>query len=360
LKHISRRVLDHLHVVFAAPQGKEVMFKGLDTLPERLRSKVDVVSAGSYECAALDMVKEILADEGKDVEAAFWTRMDSIAREIANESSSQSVAPFDTFLHLYKRYAGGCRRFYVELRNKVAALAAAAKSGAEEAEAKAAGLAAAREESRALSSRQVELQRQNGALRKDIEELTENIGQHEKTIDEENMTVVRSKLTVGQELASSYALCQAKVADLGSAAGIERSVEIYQEILIDGDGAAAKYVKLFFEALSLDYYTSVDKISELQASLSSLSEEGVHSLAEGASSSGKATGPTPLQIARKEITQELKSKSDILELLTECHRRVEALAKVVRLKNGKFARIETIGKNVAREEEELRSLRGKR
>jgi hypothetical protein len=44
----------------------------------------------------------------------------------------------------------------------------------------------------------------------------------------------------------------------------------------------------------------------------------------------------------------------------EAHRRVEALAKVVRLKNAKYARIEAIGKNVAREEEALRELRGRR
>jgi hypothetical protein len=123
-------------------------------------------------------------------------------------------------------------------------------------------------------------------------------------INEDNMTVIRSKLTVGQELASSYALCQSRVADLASAAQWEVSVASYSRILSDEEGPAAAYVRLFYQTLDLDYDASADKVSELQKALSQLSEEGVHALAEGGAVGGK--GPTPLQVARKDIPQEIR------------------------------------------------------
>ena len=49
-----------------------------------------------------------------------------------------------------------------------------------------------------------------------------------------------------------------------------------------------------------------------------------------------------------------------MDLLVESHRRIENLAKVIRMKNAKFARVDALNKNIAKERAALEDLRRER
>ena len=49
-----------------------------------------------------------------------------------------------------------------------------------------------------------------------------------------------------------------------------------------------------------------------------------------------------------------------MDLLVDSQRRMENLAKVIRMKNAKYARIEALNKNIAKETEVIKGLRGER
>ena len=53
-------------------------------------------------------------------------------------------------------------------------------------------------------------------------------------------------------------------------------------------------------------------------------------------------------------------RSGIVDLLVDSQRRMENLAKVIRMKNAKYARIEALNKNIAKETEVIKGLRGER
>ncbi len=60
---------------------------------------------------------------------------------------------------------------------------------------------------------------------------------------------------------------------------------------------------------------------------------------------------------RKDISADVRSNSVVVELLLDAQRRVESLAKVLKTKNSKYARIDALSKNIAREEAVLRDHR---
>ena len=50
----------------------------------------------------------------------------------------------------------------------------------------------------------------------------------------------------------------------------------------------------------------------------------------------------------------------VVELLVDAQKRIESLAKVIKTKNAKYARIESLGKNIAREEATVLEFRKER
>ena len=54
---------------------------------------------------------------------------------------------------------------------------------------------------------------------------------HARVAREDSLTVSRSRLTVGQEMAASYALYQSRMEDLEASAACEATMERYRELL---------------------------------------------------------------------------------------------------------------------------------
>jgi predicted nucleic acid-binding Zn-ribbon protein len=82
-----------------------------------------------------------------------------------------------------------------------------------DAEAQLCQLTTLKETNRDTAAQQADLHKDNVRLRKEVETLAASIEQHVKVVHEDYITISRTKLMVGQEMASSYALYQASVAD---------------------------------------------------------------------------------------------------------------------------------------------------
>ncbi len=126
----------------------------------------------------------------------------------------------------------------------------------------------------------------------------------------------------------------------------EWSLACYAEVLSQEE-SVVNYVALFHDIFGLDYENLPDKITSLYKQMVTLSEEKINEVNEH----------SQLQNLRKEVTPEMKSKSNILDVLVETQRRIENLAKVIRMKNAKYMRIEALTKNVTKEREAARECR---
>ena len=217
--------------------------------------------------------------------------------------------------------------FYLQLRGDVTRLISVIERSVRESEEKVSSLSAMKETNKRLGSEQGELHKENLRLKKEVEELTAAVEQHAKVVEEDTMTITRAKLMVGQEMASSYALYQNRMADLKASMSCEFSMRRYSEVMAREE-SAVRYVALFHSLFEVDFEASQDKVSELHRQMVALSEDRIHRVSDRAE----------LQALRKEITAEIRTRSGIIDLLVESQRRMENLAKVIRMKNAKYSR----------------------
>jgi sarcosine oxidase delta subunit len=132
----------------------------------------------------------------------------------ADEERWSYLRNFHCFLGFYRNHFEGCREFYAEVSDQVSRMVSKIQDTVKEAEDRVADLAVQKEVNKEKAAEQGELHRGNHGLKKEVEELDAVIEQHLKTVLEDKMTIARSKLMVGQEMATNYHLYQNLMDDL--------------------------------------------------------------------------------------------------------------------------------------------------
>ncbi len=166
----------------------------------------DKAQKGLYKETFLDLITEILGQGKQLFPQDLLLSLDEEANKIDHTWSPATVRPFHATLHFVQDHHDSCRDFYKQLTDQVSKLVSKINQSIEESDEKVASLGVLKERNKDLVSEQGDLQKENTKLKKEIEDITNKVNQHVKVVNEDTMTIMRAKLLVGQEMASSYKL----------------------------------------------------------------------------------------------------------------------------------------------------------
>ena len=162
-------------------------------------------------------------------------------------------------------------------------------------------------------------------------------------------------------MATNYNLYQGLMSELQIAFQDEHSMEVFARHAGREESGVAPFQARLQEIFEIE--TSTDEeameaearapetVKRLARTMSALAEEKIHEVNERSDE---------LLALRKDIPADVKAESVVVELLVDAQRRIESLAKVIKTKNAKYARIEALGKNIAREEAAVLEFRKER
>ena len=295
------------------------------------------------------------------IDASAQKALPAHGKDEEEEARWSRVPNFHRFLSFYRDHLEGCRSFYAAVSEQVARMTAKIAATVRESEERVAALGAQKERNKEKAAEQGELQRVNVRLKKEVEELDAVIEQHLRTVLEDKLTIARSKLAVGQEMATNYNLYQGLMSELQIAFQDEHSMEVFARHAGREESGVAPFQAKLQEIFEIE--TSTDEeameaearapetVKRLARTMSALAEEKIHEVNERSDE---------LLALRKDIPADVKAESVVVELLVDAQRRIESLAKVIKTKNAKYARIESLGKNIAREEAAVLEFRKER
>ena len=335
---VSKNVLKNFHCVLqnTAPNTESFM-KHFDTF-----------HLGPFsEDEQSQMVRDIMQQNEESEQDQDLIRVFIKMSQITENDNN--VKSFHSFVQFFHNNYDTCKNFLSHIADIIQMLVVQINQTISDSEEKVSSLTELKDLNKKVAVEQSELHKENAALKKEIDELNATIDQHVKVVGEDLLTVSRSKLMVGQEMAASYALYQMKIDDLRTLINCDFFLVQYKKVIADEE-AVLKYVAKFHEILDANIEDSPDNISTLPKVMATLSEEKINILSDHAE----------LGQLRKDIPSEVKTKCTILEHLIEIQRRVENLAKVIKMKNNKYNRIESLNKNVGKEQDIILKLRRER
>ena len=202
------------------------------------------------------------------------------------------IANFKRFLAFYRDHVEGCRTFYTTVSAQVAELISMIKATVRDSEGRVANLGVQKEQNKDKAAEQAELQKENVRLKKEVEELDAVIEQHLKTVLDDKLTIARSKLAVGQEMAINYNLYQNLMSELQVALLDEPSVEMYASYAGKEDSGVAKFQAKLQEIFEVETTTDEEAMEweakapemakRLARTMSVLREDKIHEINERA------------------------------------------------------------------------------
>ena len=316
----------------------------------------DVTVPICYDQARLDLSKEVMRQDSK-VDPNLFVQFDREACAMFGVGAHDTLTTTKqlySFLKFFETHCEDCKVFLDDITVQAQQLIDKILETIREAEDRVSSLAVMKEKNKELVAEQGSLHKENGKVKQEAEDLVALIDQqHVKAMNEDKTTINRAKLMVGQEMASNYALYQGLMDDLRDTIEHEPSMVVYYKIMAvrqEEEPVVVSYVKLLFEIFERDFNECRDKISSLHSEMVTLSEAKINEISE----------KTELQHLRKDVSQDIRAKCLIIDLLIDAHRRIESLAKVIKMKNSKYTRIEALSKNVAKESEIIMTHRRER
>ena len=337
----------------------------------------DFSDEADYDALIEDLSKEIVGGSRGGLTPGLLALIDASAQKTLNRRHEDDPEPeekvakergkwsrilnFNRFLAFYRDNVEGCRSFYATVSEQVARMMAKIEATVRESEERVADLGVQREHNKERAAEQGELQKENIRLKKEVEELDAVIEQHLKTVLEDKLTIARSKLAVGQEMATNYNLYQGLMSELQIAFQDEHSMEVLSSFAGKEESGVARFQARLQEIFEIEISTdeeameaeakAPEMVKRLVRTMSALTEDKIHAISEAADE---------LLALRKDIPADVKAACVVVELLLDAQRRIESLAKVIKTKNAKYARIESLGKNIAREEATVLDFRRER
>lgn len=258
----------------------------------------------------------------------------------------KDLQSFNTFVQVFEGNFKSCEDFYVGIEQDITVLLLKIDETMANAEKQIAQLGELREKKKALSTELGDLQKQNIRMKKEIEELETNIEIHLKSQHEDQLAIMRAQTMVGQEMAANYGLFQIKLNQIKECLLHKKSHDIFLGFF-EQEEAVSVYMRALHETFDVDIEESEDKVKSLHEAMVNLNESKIHEISEN----------IELQSLRKDLSSEVQSQSCLMTCIIEAHKRIESLAKVLKMKTSKFARIETLSKNVDKEEAVLDEFR---
>ena len=329
----------------------------------------DLSDEADYDALIEDLSMEIVGGSRGGLTPGLLALIDASAQRTlppqgdgeAEEARWSRILNFNRFLAFYRDHVEGCRSFYATVSEQVARMISKIEATVRGSEERVADLGVQKEHNKDKAAEQGELQKENVRLKKEVEELDAVIEQHLKTVLEDKLTIARSKLAVGQEMATNYNLYQGLMSELQIAFQDEHSMEVFASYAGKEESGVARFQARLQEIFEIEISTDEEAmeaeakapelVKRLARTMEALREDKIHDINERSDE---------LLALRKEIPADVKATSVVVELLVDAQRRIESLAKVIKTKNAKYARIESLGKNIAREEATVLEFRKER
>ncbi|TRY72347.1 hypothetical protein TCAL_08161 [Tigriopus californicus] len=258
----------------------------------------------------------------------------------------QDIRSFNTFVQVFEGNFKSCEDFYITIEQDITVLLLKIDENMANAKNQIAQLGELRDKKKTLTTELGDMQKQNIKMKKEIEELDTNIESHLKSQHEDQLAIMRAQTLVGQEMAANYGLYQIKLNEINECLHHKKSHDIFLNFF-EQEEAVAVYMRALHEVFGVDIEESEDKVRSLHQAMINLNESKIHEISEN----------LELQALRKDLSSEVQSQSCLMDCIIDAHKRIESLAKVLKMKSSKFARIEILSKNVEKEEVVLDDLR---
>ena len=214
-----------------------------DALIEDLSMEIVGGSIGGLTPGLLALIdasaQRTLQPQGDGEEEAKWSR----------------ILNFNRFLAFYRDHVEGCRSFYATVSEQVARMISKIEATVRGSEERLADLGVQKEHNKDKAAEQGELQKENVRLKKEVEELDAVIEQHLKTVLEDKLTIARSKLAVGQEMATNYNLYQGLMSELQIAFQDEHSMEVFASYAGKEESGVARFQARLQEIFEIEIST---------------------------------------------------------------------------------------------------------
>ena len=354
LQEIKQNIKRNFHCIVDSPATKD----------GEMAKHFDFSDEADYDALIEDLSREIVGGSRGGLTPGLLSLMDASAQKTLLQTRGDEwsrILNFNRFLAFYRDHVEGCRSFYAAVSEQVARMVAKIEATVRESQERVADLGVQKEHNKEKAAEQGELQKENVRLKKEVEELDAVIEQHLKTVLEDKLTIARSKLAVGQEMATNYNLYQGLMNELQIAFQDEHSMEVYASYAGKEESGVAKFQERLQEIFEIEISTDEEAmeaeakapelVKRLARTMSALAEDKIHAINERSEE---------FLAMRKDIPADIKASSAVVELLVDAQRRIESLAKVIKTKNAKYARIESLGKNIAREEATVLEFRKER